>query len=102
VTAVASRLRLVFLGSGPFRYKDPDYAGWIVLDFLGFSRPNLDLSMGYKGFSAENFSTRFLQLLDAPDGAPAVLGLWAQEHCWDKHSPTSDFSQGIAVDPAPY
>jgi hypothetical protein len=28
---------------------------WISLDFLGFSRPNLDLSMGYTRFSAEGF-----------------------------------------------
>jgi hypothetical protein len=27
--------------------KGPDYEGWISLDFLGFSRQNLDLSMGY-------------------------------------------------------
>jgi hypothetical protein len=26
------------------------------LDFLGFSRPNRDLSMGYTGFSLKNFS----------------------------------------------
>src|ERR1700722_3238266 len=29
---------------------------WI---FLGFSRANRDLSMGYTGFSSENFSFRF-------------------------------------------
>jgi hypothetical protein len=33
---------------------------WISLDFLGFSRPNRDFSMGYAGFSLENFSSRFL------------------------------------------
>jgi hypothetical protein len=26
------------------------------LDFLGFSRSNLDISMGYAGFSLKNFS----------------------------------------------
>jgi hypothetical protein len=35
--------------------KNPDYEGWIFLDFLGFSRPNRDLSMGYARFSMENF-----------------------------------------------
>jgi hypothetical protein len=35
------------------------YDRWISLDFLGFSRPNLDLSMGYGGFSLEVFSSRF-------------------------------------------
>jgi hypothetical protein len=29
------------------------------LDFLGFSRPNRDLSMGYAGFSQQEFSRRF-------------------------------------------
>ena len=28
---------------------------WISLDFLGFSRPNRDFSMGYAGFSWEEF-----------------------------------------------
>ena len=49
----------VFLARGRFVTKDPDYAGWILLDFLGFSRPNRDLSIGYKGFSVKNFSSRF-------------------------------------------
>jgi hypothetical protein len=34
--------------------------GWKSLDFLGFSRPNRDLSMGYERFSAEIFSCPFL------------------------------------------
>jgi hypothetical protein len=36
-----------FLGIGPFRSENPDYEGWISLNFLGFSRPNLDLSIGH-------------------------------------------------------
>jgi hypothetical protein len=36
-----------FLGTSPFRCETPDYEGWISLDFLGFSRPNRDFSMGY-------------------------------------------------------
>jgi hypothetical protein len=31
---------------------------WISLDFLGFSRPNRDLSMGYATFSCKPFSSR--------------------------------------------
>jgi hypothetical protein len=46
VTSVQS-IHLGFLGGRPFVAKTPDYRGWICLDFLGFSRPNLDLSMGY-------------------------------------------------------
>jgi hypothetical protein len=38
---------LGFLSSSPFRRESPACEPWIVLDFLGFSRPNLDLSMGY-------------------------------------------------------
>jgi hypothetical protein len=32
---------------------------WISLDFLGFSRQNLDLSMGYTGFRGKIFSRAF-------------------------------------------
>jgi hypothetical protein len=32
---------------------------WIVLDFLGFSRQNRDLSMGYEENSSWSFSRRF-------------------------------------------
>jgi hypothetical protein len=32
------------------------------LDFLGFSRQNRDLSMGYTGFSSKNFSRSFCPL----------------------------------------
>jgi hypothetical protein len=37
----------VFLAPGRFAAKTPADEGWISLDFLGFSRQNLDLSMGY-------------------------------------------------------
>jgi hypothetical protein len=38
---------LGFLARGQFGSKSPDRSRWIILDFLGFSRPNLDFSMGY-------------------------------------------------------
>jgi hypothetical protein len=47
------------LASGRFAAKPPDNAYWISLDFLGFSRPNQDLSMGYKDFSRKVFSWPF-------------------------------------------
>jgi hypothetical protein len=50
---------LGFLGSSLIRCEDPDYGGWISLDFLGFSRQNLDLSMGYPTESEERFFSRF-------------------------------------------
>jgi hypothetical protein len=47
---------LGFLGASPFRRKSLDLEHWIVLGFLGFSRPNRDFSMSYAGFSREDFS----------------------------------------------
>jgi hypothetical protein len=51
---------LGFLVSGLFAAKTPVFRGWKSLDFLGFSRPNLYLSMGYAGKTENNFSWRFL------------------------------------------
>jgi hypothetical protein len=61
----ATLVDLAFLGAWPFRYETLDNECWFFLDFLGFSRPNLDLSMGYTDFSAKNFSWPF---------APVVRG----------------------------
>jgi hypothetical protein len=44
---------LGFLGAGRFVAKTPGNGYWILLDFLGFFRQNLDFSMGYTGFSRE-------------------------------------------------
>jgi hypothetical protein len=55
--------------------KTPDYEGWISLDFLGFSRPNRDFSMGYaksswrKSISISNF----LQSIAVQAGFPQRL-----------------------------
>jgi len=38
----------IVLGARRFAAKTPDHEAWISLDFLGFSRQNLDLSMGYE------------------------------------------------------
>jgi len=51
-------LDLGFLGSRPFRREVPDGTYWILLDFLGFSRLNLDFSMGYADFSQAGFFAR--------------------------------------------
>jgi hypothetical protein len=48
---------LGFLGACCFAAKPPEHAYWILLDFLGFSRPNRDFSMSYEGFSGTNFSS---------------------------------------------
>jgi hypothetical protein len=42
-----------------FAAKTPVYGYWIRLDFLGFSRPNQDLSMGYAAKTRKIFSRRF-------------------------------------------
>jgi hypothetical protein len=44
---------LGFLGSPRFPAKTPDFEAWKSLDFLGFSRPNRDFSMGCEGFSVK-------------------------------------------------
>jgi hypothetical protein len=64
-------ISLGFLGASPFRRENPAYEGWISLDFLGFSRQNLDLSMGCAGFSAKVFSWA-LSWREKPEREPAV------------------------------
>jgi hypothetical protein len=49
---------LGFLGPSRFCPGRPENKGWISLDFLGFSRPNRDFSMGYAGFLAEENCAR--------------------------------------------
>jgi hypothetical protein len=60
---------LGFLAFSRFAAKALCRTYWILLDFLGFSRPNLDFSMGYKGFSAYDFSMAF----EAPGGESKAL-----------------------------
>jgi hypothetical protein len=73
---------LDFLGRRPFRRKNVDYAGWICLDFLGFSRPNLDLSMGYTGKTAEIFSLGFLPSVSRAAGCARGFNMGK---CWITH-----------------
>jgi hypothetical protein len=46
----------IFLARAVLLAKAPASEGWKSLDFLGFSRPNRDLSMGYTGISSKIFS----------------------------------------------
>jgi hypothetical protein len=62
---------LVFLGRSLFPTKTPCFERCFSLDFLGFSRPKRDLSMGYARFSLKNFSRPF-RPVEAPDLAPAI------------------------------
>jgi hypothetical protein len=67
---------------------------WISLDFLGFSRPNRDLSMGYSGQTATKF---FLAPphLEAPRGRDFRMGD-ARRWSFRKVTTISDFLQSIA------
>jgi hypothetical protein len=56
----SGRPDLGFLGPSLFRFGNPRFWGWISLDFLGFSCPNLDLSMGYAGKTLKLFFYRFV------------------------------------------
>jgi hypothetical protein len=47
---------LDFLGPWLLLAKNPDCGGLICLDFLGFSRPNRDFSMGYAAKARKIFS----------------------------------------------
>jgi hypothetical protein len=90
-----------FLAPACFSTKTPTYERWISLDFLGFSRPKQDLSMGYTRFSLENFSRRFLALRSAKSGAGARHHGEGHDCSWGKLSSVSDFLQEIAVRAAP-
>jgi hypothetical protein len=68
----AGPVDLGFLGPRPFRSERPALVGWILLDFLGFSRPNLDFSMGYADFCRKNISRAFSVAIAAPEREPAV------------------------------
>ena len=61
----------VFLAPRHLALETPVFGGWKSLDFLGFSRPNLDLSMGYARFSREKFFARLFpwRRHDAATGA---------------------------------
>src|ERR1700729_1238287 len=63
----------VFLAPGHFAAKTPADECWIVLDFLGFSRSNLDFSMGYEDFTGKNFSLSLSAGAETPEREPAVL-----------------------------
>jgi hypothetical protein len=63
----------VFLARGRFAAKAPAHEGWILLDFLGFSRPNRYFSMGYAAFSRKIFSRApFRGVRSAETGDPSL------------------------------
>jgi hypothetical protein len=80
-----------------FAAKTPVYEGWISLDFLGFSRPNLDLSIGYVDFSRKKISRALFRRRNAGKGACGLGMPEAQECSWAELKLTSDFLQEIVV-----
>jgi len=66
------RIRLDFLGPGHFAREIQIYGYWKSLDFLGFSRPNRDLSMRCAGFSREEFFSPLLSWRAAGAGGAAA------------------------------
>jgi hypothetical protein len=77
--------------------KTPIYRCLILLDFFGFSRPNIDFSMGYDGFSGKNFSPPFSAGGKRRKGASG-RGYAAVGDCsWRKLNLVSDFLQEIVA-----
>jgi hypothetical protein len=63
---------LGFLETGHLAAETQVFSYWICLDFLGFSRPNRDLSKGCERFSREEFFSSLLSLRSAGAGGAAV------------------------------
>ena len=72
----ATSVNLGFLGPSRLAAKIPIHRYWIFLDFLGFSRPNRDLSIGYTDFRGNYFSSRF-----SPYGRGAGTGADSRGPC---------------------
>jgi hypothetical protein len=80
VSPAGSPFRLInpdlgFLGASPFVAKTTCFGRCISLDFLGFSRPDRDLSMGYAKKPEKNFSSRFCRRERSVETAAHDLGM---------------------------
>jgi hypothetical protein len=84
-----------FLAGRRFAAKTPSQEGWISLDFLGFSRPNRDFSMGYEDLSLNEFSRALCGGGQRRNGRQRP---WhAEDRSWGELSTVSDFLQAIVV-----
>jgi hypothetical protein len=93
----------VFLAPGRFAAKTPSHERWIVLDFLGLSRPNRDFSTGYEPLSGEKSIARFSRgVRGAGTGACGRRHAEAQDCSWGKLTLVSDFQQLIVVRAVPF
>src|SRR6202044_3937569 len=69
----------------------------------GFSRANLDLSMGYAAQSGETFFSRLLPGVERRrDGSVRSRPCAAQDCSWGKLKLVSDFLQDFVVPAAPF
>jgi hypothetical protein len=102
VSPAGSPFRLInpdlgFLGASPFVAKTPGFGRCISLDFLGFSRPDRDLSMGYAKKPEKNFSSRFCRRERSVDGCPRFGHGEGTDCSWGKLNQISDFLQEIVT-----
>jgi len=88
------RDRFGFSWLGRFAAKSPVRRGWILLDLLGFSRPNLDLSMGYTRFSGKRISRALCRRGGGPGTGASGPGMQRIVH-EEELSAASDFLQEI-------
>jgi hypothetical protein len=87
-------IHLGFLGPWPFRCENPVHEGWIVLDFLGFSRSNQDFSMGYAARNTETFFSALFPSVERRHNERVCLGHAEAPDCsWSKLNLVSDFLQ---------
>ena len=74
---------------------------WIFLDFLGFCRPNLDFSVGYAGFVANNFFVRWVPDVSSATTVSVAFGMQKGVVAHGlKLTNFSDFLQAIVADPS--
>jgi hypothetical protein len=86
------------LAPGRFAAKAAAHEPWIVLDFLGFPRPNRDFQWVTRLEAGKTFSSAFsLALTGAETGARGRGHAEAQDWSWRELSLTSDFLQWIVV-----
>jgi hypothetical protein len=82
------------LERGLFAANVPVWGYLISLDFLGFSRPNRDLSMGYKEFPLTSFSRALVAYVGASHRAVAVEAMQEmQDRSSNEPNTISDFLQ---------
>jgi hypothetical protein len=83
-----------FLGTSLFRRENPRFWG---LDFLGFSRPNRDFSMGYADKAEKFFPTALSVAKEPSKRLPAIWRVKGTDCPWGKRNSISDFLQDIAA-----